>query len=111
MTARLQAASTSGLPILLLYDAKAGHAGGEPFTKVVEDSTYELYVRRLAAWYEKVAIARRPLLGRLVPNSSLLSSPTFTLGLGYALPPCGGHRSLLYGFKRDSGCGRSASAF
>jgi prolyl oligopeptidase len=41
MTARLQAASTSGLPILLLYDAKAGHAGGEPFTKIVEDSTYE----------------------------------------------------------------------
>jgi prolyl oligopeptidase len=42
MTARLQAATTSGLPILLLYDAKAGHAGGEPFTKIVDDATYEL---------------------------------------------------------------------
>jgi prolyl oligopeptidase len=42
MTARLQAATTSGHPILLLYDAKAGHAGGEPFTKIVEDSTNEL---------------------------------------------------------------------
>jgi prolyl oligopeptidase len=42
MTARLQAASTSDLPILLLYDAKAGHAGGEPFTKILEDSTNEL---------------------------------------------------------------------
>jgi len=42
MTARLQAATTSGLPILLLYNAKAGHAGGEPFTKMLEDSTDEL---------------------------------------------------------------------
>ena len=42
MTARLQAASTSGYPILLLYDAKAGHAGGLPFTKTVEQATDEL---------------------------------------------------------------------
>jgi prolyl oligopeptidase len=42
MTARLQAATESGRPILLLYDAKAGHAGGQPFTKEVEDSTDEL---------------------------------------------------------------------
>src|SRR5258706_557025 len=27
MTARLQAATTSGWPVLLLYDTKAGHAG------------------------------------------------------------------------------------
>jgi prolyl oligopeptidase len=42
MTARLQAATSSGRPILLLYDAKAGHAGGQPFKKIVEDSTDEL---------------------------------------------------------------------
>jgi protease II len=42
MTARLQAGTTSGHPILLLYDAKAGHAGGEPFTEIVEDAIYEL---------------------------------------------------------------------
>ena len=32
----------SGRPVLLLYDAKAGHAGGQPFKKIVEDSTDEL---------------------------------------------------------------------
>jgi prolyl oligopeptidase len=42
MTARLQAATTSGRPVLLLYDAKAGHSGGLPFKKIVEDSSYEL---------------------------------------------------------------------
>ena len=42
MTARLQAASTSGLPVLLLYDTEAGHAGGTPLSKIVEDSADEL---------------------------------------------------------------------
>jgi hypothetical protein len=36
-----------GLPIILLYDAKAGHAGGQPYNKIVEDSTAEL---RFVAW-------------------------------------------------------------
>jgi prolyl oligopeptidase len=42
MTARLQAATTSGLPVLLLYDTKAGHAGGRPIGKIVEDDSLEL---------------------------------------------------------------------
>jgi prolyl oligopeptidase len=42
MTARLQAATTSGWPVLLLYDTKAGHAGGRPFSKVVDDLSLEL---------------------------------------------------------------------
>jgi prolyl oligopeptidase len=42
MTARLQTASVSGRPIMLLYDAEAGHSGGEPFRKQIEDSTNEL---------------------------------------------------------------------
>jgi prolyl oligopeptidase len=42
MTARLQAATSSVRSVLLLYDAKAGHAGGEPFKKIVENSTDEL---------------------------------------------------------------------
>lgn len=42
MTARLQAATTSGRPILLLYDTKAGHAGGRPLTKVVDDQSLEM---------------------------------------------------------------------
>ena len=42
MTARLQAATTSGLPILLLYDTKGGHSGGAPISKTIEDSAYDL---------------------------------------------------------------------
>ena len=37
MTARVQAATSSGRPVLLLYDTKAGHAGGRPMGKVVDD--------------------------------------------------------------------------
>ena len=42
MAARLQAASTSGKPVLLLYDTKAGHAGGRPLSKIIEDVSLEL---------------------------------------------------------------------
>ena len=42
MTARLQAASTSGKPVLLLYDTKAGHAGGRPLSKIIEDVSLEM---------------------------------------------------------------------
>ena len=37
MAARLQAATSSGRPVLLHYDTKAGHAGGRPMGKVVDD--------------------------------------------------------------------------
>jgi prolyl oligopeptidase len=42
MTARLQTASTSGKPVLLLYDTKAGHAGGRPLGKIIEDMSLEI---------------------------------------------------------------------
>jgi prolyl oligopeptidase len=42
MTARLQAATSSGRPVLLLYDTKAGHAGGRPIAKLVEDQSLEM---------------------------------------------------------------------
>lgn len=42
MTARLQGATTSDRPILLLYDTKAGHAGGQTFQQQIEQSTDEL---------------------------------------------------------------------
>jgi prolyl oligopeptidase len=42
MTARLQAATTSGRPVFLLYDTKAGHAGGKPLSKVIEDMSLEI---------------------------------------------------------------------
>ena len=41
MTARMQAATASGLPILLSYDTQAGHAGSKPIPKVIEDLSTE----------------------------------------------------------------------
>jgi prolyl oligopeptidase len=42
MAARLQAATASDRPILLRYDTKAGHSGGLPLSKQIEDLTDEL---------------------------------------------------------------------
>ena len=39
MAARLQADTSSGLPILLLYDTKSGHSGGRPLNKEIEENT------------------------------------------------------------------------
>jgi prolyl oligopeptidase len=38
MTARLQAATGSNHPILLLYDTKSGHSGGRPVNKQIEEN-------------------------------------------------------------------------
>ena len=37
MAARLQAATASDNPILLLYDTKSGHSGGRPLAKQIEE--------------------------------------------------------------------------
>jgi len=42
MAARLQAASNSGLPVILDYDPRAGHAGGRTFSRSVRNTTMEL---------------------------------------------------------------------
>jgi prolyl oligopeptidase len=39
MAARLQAATGSDRPILLLYDTKSGHSGGRPLNKFIEENT------------------------------------------------------------------------
>ena len=39
MTARLQAATSSGLPVLLKSETKAGHGVGKPLTKLIDDTT------------------------------------------------------------------------
>jgi prolyl oligopeptidase len=39
MAARLQAATASRQPILLLYDTKSGHSGGRPVNKEIEEHT------------------------------------------------------------------------
>jgi len=42
MAARLQAASGSNHPILVLYDTKSGHSGGRPVNKTIEELTDRL---------------------------------------------------------------------
>jgi prolyl oligopeptidase len=42
MTALLQSATASDKPVLLLYDTKAGHSGGRPLSKQIEDATDEM---------------------------------------------------------------------
>jgi prolyl oligopeptidase len=39
MAARLQAATSSGRPVLLRIEAKAGHGAGKPLAKVLEELT------------------------------------------------------------------------
>ncbi len=38
MAARMQAATASDRPILLLYDTKSGHSGGRPISKTIEEN-------------------------------------------------------------------------
>ncbi len=42
MTAMLQWANSSDNPIMILYDTKAGHSGGRPVSKQIEDSADEM---------------------------------------------------------------------
>lgn len=42
MTALLQAATASDRPVLLRYDTEAGHSGGLPVDKQIEDITERL---------------------------------------------------------------------
>ncbi len=42
MAARLQAATASGLPVILDYDPRAGHAGGRTFSRSVRNNAMEL---------------------------------------------------------------------
>ena len=42
MAARLQAASSSGLPVILDYDPRTGHAGGRSFSRNVRNAAMEL---------------------------------------------------------------------
>jgi prolyl oligopeptidase len=39
MTARLQEATSSGLPILLRLESRAGHGAGKPLAKVLDELT------------------------------------------------------------------------
>ena len=39
MTARLQAATSSGRPVLLRLESRAGHGAGKPLSKVLEELT------------------------------------------------------------------------
>jgi len=54
MTARLQAATGSDRPILLRYDIRAGHAGGQPVNKTLEQLTDEV---QFLAWQSGLILA------------------------------------------------------
>jgi prolyl oligopeptidase len=61
MTARLQAATASGRPVLLLYDAGQGHAGGQTTEQQIEEETNELtFVSWQLGLSLKTASATRP---------------------------------------------------
>ncbi len=55
MAARLQAATGSGLPVLLRIEAKAGHGAGKPITKVVDEYTdiYSFLFSQLGMTYKE----------------------------------------------------------
>ncbi|MGI8990995.1 MAG: prolyl oligopeptidase family serine peptidase [Bryobacteraceae bacterium] len=53
MTALLQASTASGLPVVLHYDKKAGHSGGLPVSKQVDDTTDQLM---FLAWQLEVKL-------------------------------------------------------
>ena len=42
MAARMQRKTGSDRPVMLMYDTEAGHSGGKPVSKQIEDSTDEL---------------------------------------------------------------------
>jgi prolyl oligopeptidase len=42
MAALLQAETGSDLPVLMLYDNEAGHSGGKPLTKTLDDLSLEM---------------------------------------------------------------------
>lgn len=42
MTARMQSASSSGLPVMLMYDVKAGHSGGRPMSQWLDEQALKL---------------------------------------------------------------------
>jgi prolyl oligopeptidase len=42
MAAKMQAATGSDRPVLLHYDTKAGHSGGKPVNKAIDDLADEL---------------------------------------------------------------------
>jgi prolyl oligopeptidase len=42
MVARTQAATSSGLPVLLIYDINAGHSGGRPYALWIEEQSLKL---------------------------------------------------------------------
>ena len=42
MAARMQAATASERPVLLLYDNKAGHSGGRPFSQIVDELSLKM---------------------------------------------------------------------
>jgi prolyl oligopeptidase len=70
MTALLQASTGSDRPILLYYDTKAGHAGGRPVSKTIEDAGIE---NQFLFW--QLGMTAPAPAKRAAPPSSIIDSP------------------------------------
>lgn len=65
-TARLQAATTSGLPVVLLHDFRSGHAGGRSMSGTIELATQEMEFLLRATASSSPATEGRPPTGTSV---------------------------------------------
>jgi prolyl oligopeptidase len=54
MCALVQASTGSDKPVLLHYDTKAGHSGGKPISKIIDDTTQEM---AFMAWQTGLTLA------------------------------------------------------
>jgi prolyl oligopeptidase len=73
MTARLQAASASDRPVLLYYDTTAGHSGGRPVSKTIDDLAIE---NQFLFWQLGLPSPPPPRkTGRPAPPPSPIDSP------------------------------------
>ncbi|HZS27749.1 MAG TPA: prolyl oligopeptidase family serine peptidase, partial [Candidatus Angelobacter sp.] len=61
MTARMQAATHSGLPVMLMYDAKAGHSGGRPLSQTIEEEALKL---TFLVWQLDMKLDQQPTIAQ-----------------------------------------------
>ncbi|HKR94985.1 MAG TPA: prolyl oligopeptidase family serine peptidase, partial [Candidatus Angelobacter sp.] len=66
MTARMQAATHSGLPVILMYDAKAGHSGGRPFSHAIEEAALKL---SFLVWQLDMKLDQQPTIAQEMSTS------------------------------------------
>jgi phosphodiesterase/alkaline phosphatase D-like protein/dienelactone hydrolase len=80
MTARLQAATSSGRPVLLRTSSSAGHGMGSSLRDRIQEEAdvlaffLEQLGADLSAWVSKSAVERGPWTGAVTPNSAVVKA-------------------------------------